>query len=117
MEQLNLIDKDIEELYFDLGKNLDDEKNALPKSFKRLADLGYQWVEDNLSQLQDEICKSKTVLELSKETDKSKLFVAIADIIASLYVQIPVFTVSAIVLKIGINKFCSFEEPNTEGVK
>lgn len=100
-----LVDLEFDALYSEIGNALIDN-NALQNPFEELVKIGKEWFEINLEKIQKIICNSQFQNLLNQETDTSKLIVLLADVIGTNFTQIPVFSVSAIILKMGINKFC-----------
>ena len=101
----DLLSQTEEELYMKLGGLVMHEKGLIPSN-DELNRVGRAWMQANLEAIRKQVCESKVSTAIMKDTDSSKLLIGLADLLAGLYGSIPAYTVSAIVIKIGLTKFC-----------
>ncbi|HKP51927.1 MAG TPA: hypothetical protein VJ183_04660 [Chloroflexia bacterium] len=104
-----LLNKDVEELYIWLGRELYGTP-AFPPSPRQLSQLAHSWMEKKGDDLRALICNDKNVVQLcNAETDgyDPELVTAVADLIASLVIGVSPFTVSVLLIKVGLRRFCA----------
>jgi hypothetical protein len=110
LKQLNQSD---DELYAEIGR--ETSKSLLNKPFAYYVQVGKEWIAAKTPLLKTRLCENIDIrLLLSKDSadqDRINLILAIADFISSLKIGISPFTVSVLIFKQGVSKFCEGYEP------
>lgn len=106
MNNEELIEKDLNELYSILGTYVGASAGMASQNDDDNRKLGESWFRINREKLGRMVCGNAVVIAIRQDKDEVKALNAIADIIASTVVAIPPFVVSALILKIGFDKFC-----------
>jgi hypothetical protein len=112
IESLLLLE--IEDLYVELGKDLSRKSMGMSGSSpekNRL--LGKNWFSSQHDKLSSSICKNDQIqllLSNDRVVDSLELTSLIADILSSQYIGIPVFTLSALIVKTGLGYLCKEDE-------
>ena len=101
------IDSSLNEILINIGNEISG-LNAFPKSKEDFLNIGKKWLELNKQKLKERLCGNHQLQEILKSKEEDvEVASAIADIISSLAISIPPFTVSLLVLKYGLGKLCS----------
>lgn len=103
MDESELFDKAYAELNPDRFAIGDEDENG-----RRRAVTG--WLADNAAQLQKAVCGPATARLRNLEgtsRDAAALIIGVADLIADAVVGISPLTVAAILVKIGLDRFCN----------
>ena len=106
---IELIELSEDELFGILGLEFieENESNILPD--KRIKAYAKTWYHRNKILIQDKICQNPQIIKLisfEKGELKVELFAAIIDLIVSMKIGVSPATLSAIILKQGLNNFC-----------
>lgn len=112
MIPINLLNLSEEELLANVGKEIlgKDGFNIDTPDDKILYNIGNKWFIEKKKNIQSQICNNDLIMSLSTTDNNLELFAAIADLIASITINISPFTVSALILKKGLNKYCEENE-------
>lgn len=106
-----LLDKDIEALYFDIGEQLShSEAFLVPLSPKNYVKASRIWMEEKIGDFRELICPSQIVQAVLVDQDNQDLealVLAIADLVAGVCLGVSPVTVSVLLVKIGLKKLCS----------
>ena len=104
-----LFTADVEELYAEIGRKVGG-RAALPPTMQELVELGRAWLESRSDELAATICPSKRIKQLYQIADlsdrRAQLITAIADLISGLVVGVPPWTVSALLVRLGLESLC-----------
>lgn len=111
MNNEELLTKDMDELYHLLGKHVGAGAGMATQNDDDDRKLGESWFRLNREKLGKMICGNAVVIAIRQDKDEVKVLNAIADIIATAVVAIPPFVVSALILKLGFDKFCGTTNP------
>ena len=102
-----LIAKDSDYLEYLLGMELNSSiKGVTDFDKNELKESGKKWIEKNIEILKNKIC-SEEIRKLSELNDTKLLYLAILDVVMGALTGVSPFTVSAIIIKRGLNKICS----------
>ncbi len=74
---------------------------------------GHSWLAQNIDRVREVVCNNEDVKSASKKVgkdDKVNLGLAICDAITCLVIGVPPFFISALIVKIGLQNFCSRAE-------
>lgn len=96
----------LEDLFIDLGLELHQSTSlsaSMPKKVELIAE-GKEWWNKNEKLLQSKICREEHLLR--KNSDKKTLTTAIADLLSGIITGVAPFTVAAIAIEMGLNKWC-----------
>lgn len=101
-----LLAKSESDLYRTIGEQ--SAKDALPPSIERLIERGRQTFQSMLPKIVDCLCaKWGACDQLKKHEDDAQLASAVCDVLAAAFIGLPVTTISALVVKIGIKRICN----------
>jgi len=107
----SLLEKEIEQLYIDLGRQiLSSDYHAFPFPKQRYITKAKNWLAENKVHLKQKICKNEYVklhMNSNKIEDRVILISAIIDLISSMCIGISPVTVAVLLVKEGINSLCS----------
>jgi hypothetical protein len=99
-----------EELYAAIGFSLLKTKMGVsPLSQSELAGKGKDWFNSRVSTFKSFVCENDEFQERIKsidQSDEAKLCLMLADIIAQSCVGVPPVCISALILKVGLTRFC-----------
>lgn len=105
------IQSEEEELYAVFGYAVSQgEMGAAPSDPNKLTQRGKEWFAAQTERLQLSVCGSDDLqkkMSAVSSDDEVGLVLAIADLIVGLCGGIPAVYVSALILKIGLSKFCN----------
>ena len=108
-EVLMLLDADTQELYIRIGRELTG-KNIFPLGDEKLMELSRKWFVDLRSKLKSIVCSNERVqsifLNQSNIQQRISLVFALADLISSLTMNVSPWSVSALLVKEGIDTLC-----------
>jgi hypothetical protein len=104
-----------DELVLAIGKFAYDYANlgASEGDKETLFEFGKKWIDANKKALQDRICKSDQIEKIIRkvgDNDELSAGLIICDLVSSLLISIPPFFISALLMKIGIKKFCNIND-------
>lgn len=69
---------------------------------------GKAWFDKNMEKFRVALCGSEKLKSaLNQESDEKNLIIAISDVLASIVIGVPPVMVASLIIKIGVNKFCS----------
>ena len=95
----------VPELFTELGAELQGGHAAQPDKDEQ-EKLGQRYFERERPRIRERLCVSEVMKSLSSESDEVKMAAAIGDLLAPAFGMLPIFTLSMLVTKIGINKLC-----------
>lgn len=105
----DIIGKDLEELYLDVGIAI-FAKMAIPPDNKNLIAAGRKWLKSKKSEFAELICKDDKILQIRNMQNSAKrriqLVIAVCDLITGVITGVPPWTVSALIVKEGIHTLC-----------
>jgi hypothetical protein len=107
MEENKLLDLSKDELFKEIGKSLYTGVGILGFNDNSFIKLGKQWYRENIEAIKKHICTEEFKEKLRDENDKKSMLLLIADTLSSLSIQIPLFTLSVLLLKLNIEEVCS----------
>lgn len=111
----DLLEADIDDLYLSLANQDGMVRFGASEGNEETGKaLGKAIFKDYIMELRPKICSRKEIQKyLSSNNDGStEVIVAVLDLVLSYMEQIPVFVVTALILKFGIRKICSGEVPS-----
>jgi hypothetical protein len=80
------------------------------RAIDKRVESGRNWFQERRARISKNVCSSATLARLREAGDsqgKVALLVALADLIASICIGVSPFTVAAIILKLGLDRFCT----------
>jgi hypothetical protein len=98
-----------DDAYAAVGRSLvPPGRDFSPSDVKRLVDIGRAWFTNNVAELRQTICDDPRIFAVHNMTDRdaTKLFLVIMDVLAAKDGWPPPATVSALIVKIGIDRIC-----------
>ncbi len=106
MKKERLLELSEKDLYIELGMEL-SSKLALPLDENELEERGKKWFERKSDDIRKIVCNHSFAEYILSGDDKISLITGIADLIAPLTpLKFAPFTVAAIIVKVGLTKFC-----------
>jgi hypothetical protein len=110
-QAVSLADKTEDELYFEIGKSLYGTPALPPDPFEMIA-LAKRWFSKQLDKLTQLVCRSEQVRSFSKQdvkTHETIVTVTTALDVAGHHFLggVPAVTVSALLVRFGLHKFCA----------
>ncbi len=102
------LDKSLENLYLELGQQLLG-LSSLPTSKDTFIRAAQKWMIESRKVLAEKICRNATILAIVKsdqEQNKGILFASLADFLSSIITGVSPFTVSALLIKEGLDSLC-----------
>ncbi len=83
-----------------------EESRFFPPDSGELIKKATEWLNTKHAHLQSVVCSNNVVISFYKKDDLVALIVAIADLIASLCVNVSPFSVAALITKKGVSVLC-----------
>lgn len=97
----------IEQLYKQIGISLHTGVGFLGFDENEYIKLGKEWFKENQEKIQNILCTEEKLELLNPNTNNKQLIYLVMDTLSSISMNIPVLTLSALIVKIGLQKFCS----------
>ena len=100
---------DESELLIKIGMDLAEKEMLIgPLSKQALLEKGQNWFEKNYTNFEKAICLNEKARSFSNssDTDTATVLAAIADLISSICIGVPPFTVAQLLLKRGLKVLC-----------
>ncbi len=97
-----------EDLYIELGKSLEPTEgmSVRPKKDIEYQFIGQRFFFERKKEIRKLICNKNLLNKLKKSDKKIALAIIIAETLSSLFVGIPLITISWLIVQIGIEDFC-----------
>lgn len=109
-DALRLLDLSEEDLFLEIDRELSPAGFFVDaRSIKNRVANGRRWFQEQRTALAGRICSSSARLALKTAAEspgKGALLVAVADMIAGTVTGISPFTVAALLVKLGLDRFC-----------
>ena len=102
-----LLNASTEELFELLGRDLAG-RQAFPLSSEELVEQAKGWFSAQTKTIQAAICTPSIAKIFVAECDERELLLGLADILVEKQFGVAPLTLSALVLKIGLKKFCNW---------
>lgn len=104
-----LLEKDLDELYIDIGRELYGSA-SFPPQLNQLGQVARVWLQAKRVEIARAVCPNKTIQMLISNRpttqDQLVLVTAVADLIASLVIGVSPVTVAVLLVKEGLKTLC-----------
>lgn len=108
-EESQLTNLSEEELFALIGQDVVGRAGA-PLPLSDYINVGKSWFEDKVSALQSHVCAPRIRAQLSEESDELKLIREIIDLVGTLALGVRAGAIAAIIVKLGLKKFCGADQ-------
>jgi hypothetical protein len=105
--QQQLLNASTDELFELLGRDLVG-KQAFPLSSEELIERAKGWFSAQTGRIQAVICTPSVAEGFIVDSDERKLMLALADLLLKAHFGVGPVTLSSLVVKIGLKKFCNW---------
>lgn len=110
-EDEKLLAMSVDELYVKLGESFSDStptERGIKDVFNSLRKLGVDKYDEVDARIKSAICRKEVFEKLTSESDNRTVFLVVLDglVSSSLDTAYPLSTLSALIVKIGVNRIC-----------
>lgn len=105
----DLLNRQEEELLLLLGEDIEKFRMGAIKNEEKNLKAGKNWFNKNREEIIQYLCNSKIIQSFNSKTISNKVDIvaAIADVIVAKWVKLPVFVISTLIFKEGIDTICN----------
>jgi len=104
-----MLNEDIDKLYIEIGTQVSPAA-IMPRPTQKIIEIGKEWLSQKKASFKQVICENEQVINLMQNehsNDKKILLVtAIADLISGICIGVSPFTVSVLLVQLGIDTLC-----------